>query len=276
LDGTNHVQIWQMKHGQLADVIAPSGLDGTEWHLEGVGNFAGDANSDLLWINNSGAAHIWEINGSGVREIPMNAPTGAALQLSNSAGSGNNVPLSGTAAAPGGGNLTIANKGKLELIGASNANVTFTGTAGTLKLDNSLAFAGNVSGLIGADALDLYDVKYGANTKATFSGNSNGGTLAVTDGSHTAQIALLGDYTHSGWTLSGDGNGGTIVVDPPLSSSGAGGTPVSQQVALLSQYMASTLTDSGLERGSAPMSSDQAFALVPLLTQSPVQSSHLG
>ena len=33
---------------------------------------------------------------------------------------------------------------------------------------------------------------------------------------HTAQIALLGDYLGSGWTLSSDGKGGTVVVDPSL------------------------------------------------------------
>ena len=152
------------------------------------------------------------------------------------------------------------------------------GTTGTLKLDHSLGFAGNVSGLTGADALDLSDVRYGANTRATFSGNTNGGTLAVTDGSHTAQIALLGDYTHSGWTLSSDGNGGTIVIDPPLtgSPSGGAGPSIAQQMALLNQYMASTLTDSGFERGSAPTPSDPVFAQAPLLTNSPLQPSHHG
>ena len=59
-------------------------------------------------------------------------------------------------------------------------------------------------------------MSYGANTTATFLGNANGGTLTVTDGTHAAHIALLGDYLTSGWTLSSDGHGGTIVVDPPL------------------------------------------------------------
>ena len=45
-------------------------------------------------------------------------------------------------------------------------------------------------------------------------GNANGGTLTITGGTHTANIALEGNYLSSGWTLSSDGHGGTIVVDP--------------------------------------------------------------
>ena len=45
-------------------------------------------------------------------------------------------------------------------------------------------------------------------------GNTSGGTLTITDGTHTANIALQGDYLSSTWTLSSDGNGGTLVVDP--------------------------------------------------------------
>src|SRR5260370_38273208 len=60
-------------------------------------------------------------------------------------------------------------------------------------------------------------------------GNTPGGTLTVTDGTDTANIALQGNYLSSTWTLSSDGNGGTIVVDPVASSNwqtlkiGAGG-----------------------------------------------------
>jgi hypothetical protein len=42
--------------------------------------------------------------------------------------------------------------------------------------------------------------------------------LTVTDGSHTANIALTGNYLSSTWTLSSDGHGGTFVVDPPATS----------------------------------------------------------
>ena len=92
--------------------------------------------------------------------------------------------------------------------------VTFTGVTGTLRIDHALGFSGQISGLAGADALDLADISYGANTTASFLGNTSGGTLTVTDGSHTANITLTGNYLSSGWTLSSDGQGGTVVVDP--------------------------------------------------------------
>lgn len=50
---------------------------------------------------------------------------------------------------------------------ASAQSVAFAGMTGTLKLDDSLAFTGQVSGLSGSDALDLADVSLGANTTAT-------------------------------------------------------------------------------------------------------------
>ena len=115
--------------------------------------------------------------------------------------------------------ITIDNGGTAEIRIASSQAVTFAGSTGTLKLDDGIAFTGQVSGLTGSDALDLADVSYGANTTASFSGNAEGGTLTVTDGTDTAQIALLGNYLTSGWTLSSDGHGGTVVVDPPLTGS---------------------------------------------------------
>jgi len=125
--------------------------------------------------------------------------------------------------------LTVADGATVEIDGASGQSVTFAGTTGTLKLDDALAFTGQVSGLAGSDALDLADVSYGANTTATFLGNANGGTLTVSDGTQTANIALVGNYLSSNWDLSGDGNGGTIVVDPTSTNTwqtlpiGAGG-----------------------------------------------------
>ena len=97
--------------------------------------------------------------------------------------------------------VTIDNGGTAEIRGASSQAVTFEGATGTLKLDDAPAFTGQISGLTGSDAVDLADISYGANTKATFSGNANGGTLTVTNGTQTANIALLGNYLSSGWTF---------------------------------------------------------------------------
>jgi hypothetical protein len=136
------------------------------------------------------------------------------------------VPPMADAAAPA---VTIAEGASAEIAGASAQAVTFTGTTGTLKLDQSLSFTGQISGLAGSDAIDLADVNYGVQTQVTYLGNTTGGTLTITDGVHTANIALQGDYLSSTWTLSSDGHGGTIVVDPVTSTNwqelkvGAGG-----------------------------------------------------
>lgn len=137
--------------------------------------------------------------------------------------------------------IPVTGGASVEIDGASTQSVAFSGTTGTLKLDDAVHFTGHVAGLQGSDALDLVDVNYGAKTTASFMGNSSGGTLTVSDGTNTAHISLVGDYLKSGWTLSSDGHGGTVVVDPPLSAtdgsaSAPAGTP--QLPSLLSGYAA--------------------------------------
>jgi len=152
---------------------------------------------------------------AGIVSAPVVVTVDAATQSS----------ITGNAGPP----VTVADGATVEIDGASGQSVTFAGTTGTLKLDDSLAFTGQVSGLTGSDALDLADVSFGANTTATFLGNADGGTLTVTNGTQTADIALIGNYLSSSWTLSSDASGGTIVVDPVSSNNwqtldvGAGG-----------------------------------------------------
>jgi len=43
--------------------------------------------------------------------------------------------------------------------------------------------------------------------------------LTVTDGTHTAEIKLIGSYPTSTFEVSSDGHGGTIVVDPAATGS---------------------------------------------------------
>jgi hypothetical protein len=50
----------------------------------------------------------------------------------------------------------------------------------------------------------------------TFSCNSSGGTLHVTDATHTANIGLLGNYLASTFAASSDRHGGTNIVDPQI------------------------------------------------------------
>jgi hypothetical protein len=46
------------------------------------------------------------------------------------------------------------------------------------------------------------------------------GTLTVTDGTHTASLTLLGQYSAQNFTLASDGHGGTMITDPAVGSGG--------------------------------------------------------
>jgi hypothetical protein len=97
--------------------------------------------------------------------------------------------------------------------------VTFaSGGGGTLQLDASVSFGGLVAGFGASDHLDLGDIAFGSGTHVSFTeaANNLSGTLTVTDGIHTANIALLGQYTAAQFTSASDGHGGTLIGDPPV------------------------------------------------------------
>lgn len=151
---------------------------------------------------------------------PASAP---AIPAENGASTSTSSPSSN------GTPIVVGAGASVEITGTVSEPVDFASTTGTLKIDQSIDFTGQVFGLTGSDALDLVDIAYGADTKATFLGDASGGTLTVTDGSNTTNITLKGDYLSSTWTLSSDGHGGTLVVDPVVSTNwqtldvGAGG-----------------------------------------------------
>jgi hypothetical protein len=70
--------------------------------------------------------------------------------------------------------------------------------------------------MTGNDSIDFADINFATIQSPTFSGISSGGTLSVTDRTHTANIALLGNYMASTFVASSDGHGGTSVVNPQL------------------------------------------------------------
>ncbi len=126
----------------------------------------------------------------------------------------------------GAGVVVIAG-GTASFASTFNEAVSFT-TSGTLTLARSASYAGKISGfsLTGATSLDLRDIGFVSADEATYSGTASGGVLTVTDGTHTAKINLVGDYTHSTFEASSDGSGGVIVVDPmPQSHASPATTP---------------------------------------------------
>ncbi len=119
----------------------------------------------------------------------------------------------------------------LELAGAASGSVTFNGSTGTLVLDHSSAFSGQIFNFTGngilssSDQIDLKDIAFASGTTANYAGSPSGGILTISDAqNHTANISLAGDYVGSTFSLSSDGNGGTLVIDPPAKQDLASGT----------------------------------------------------
>jgi hypothetical protein len=143
----------------------------------------------------------------------------------------------------------------LELTSGYWGTVSFASASGTLIIDHSSSFSGTIAGQLAiGDVIDLVDITAGASATISYSGNNSPGTLTVSDGTHTASIALLGNYSLGDFIVSSDGHGGTSVVDQPLlAGQGQGhGAPSgisvagrvsegtwNQQLGLLSQFMAS-------------------------------------
>jgi hypothetical protein len=107
------------------------------------------------------------------------------------------------------------NAGTLVAAAAFTEDVAFAGLGGVLQLAHSQAYAGKISGFshAGGASLDLRDIHFVSPSEATFSGNASGGTLTVTDGTRTAKIKLVGDYTGSAFMAATDNNGGVTITD---------------------------------------------------------------
>jgi hypothetical protein len=114
------------------------------------------------------------------------------------------------------GPAQIANGATVEITGPYSGGVTFAGSSSVLQIDHASDFTGTVAGLAGTqDILDFLDIDPAkVHTPTLNNATSSGGTLNVTDGTHTANIALIGNYLASIFVASSDGHGGTAVHDP--------------------------------------------------------------
>jgi FecR protein len=102
----------------------------------------------------------------------------------------------------------------LEIASSSNQTVTFGGTAGELKLDDPMDFSGHIVGFStpawNSDVIDLVGIDFGA---PNFAASFSSGVLTVTDGTHSANLAL--DYFDNLLNFASDGQGGTLVTNQP-------------------------------------------------------------
>ena len=127
------------------------------------------------------------------------------------------APLdTGSVAGSASNTVAVGAGATLELNSPFSGTVSFATSSGTLKIDNSSNFGGSIAGQLAVgDVIDLADINFSSNTTIHYSGNNSSGTLTVSDGVHTASIALQGNYSLANFTMMSDGHGGTSVVDPP-------------------------------------------------------------
>ena len=250
--------------------------------------FGAISGSESVTIQNGAAATFSTVSGSEafkVQNLGLLTVTGAVSgSESVSLTSGALAVIKG-AVTDQSGTFSLANSAALEFVAASNASVTFGSGSNTLKLDDSKQFTGTLSGLTKSDTIDLADLSYvKGKMTASYSGTTAGGTLTVSNGATSVNLALVGNYTTSTWTLSSDGKGGTNVVDPPAPSSGTSGSSSSADIAQtdagagLAVGANATL---GFQQGSQnagafPAASQGGHAALALLAQYTASSFALG
>lgn len=110
---------------------------------------------------------------------------------------------------------TIAADTVLEVKVLDSGEVTFAGPTGTLWLDKPSTFTGRVADFGAQESIDLPGIRFGVHTTLGYSENSSntGGTLRVTDGSHIAKLALLGNYMATSFVTACRRHGGTLITE---------------------------------------------------------------
>jgi hypothetical protein len=141
----------------------------------------------------------------------LTAGDGASI----TAGNGNDKISAGanaTITIGNGNDFVNVGAGSVINLGSGHDHILFktTGSSGTINE--------TITGLSAKDTLDFTEIGFAAVEPPSFSGTATGGTLTITDGTHVANVNLIGDFLNSSWTVSSDGNGGTTLVDPPLLS----------------------------------------------------------
>ena len=187
--------------GHIGDGVMVLVNEGT---IIATGTNAFDLDTGSNAVTNNGTL---EATGTGGLEVHSDLINTGVLWAN-----GGNVTIDGNVS--GNGTAQISGSATLEFGAASSANVALDAQAtGTIVLHDSFDFSGVVSGFNGDDHLDLLDVAFGAGTTASYVANQvgTGGTLSVTDGVHTANIALLGQYDPTGFQTEADKNTGTLI-----------------------------------------------------------------
>jgi hypothetical protein len=147
-----------------------------------------------------------EATGSGGLDI-----AGAVSNSGSLLAEGGNITIHGDVT--GGGSALIDSGATIEFGGASSSDTMFANNAaGTLTLDSSSLFTGTVTGFAANDHIDLADIQAsGAVLSFAANDTGTGGTLTVSGGTHTANIALLGTYDPASFHLDPDHALGVVI-----------------------------------------------------------------
>jgi hypothetical protein len=210
LQGGGHIQLSDSNENYIFG-------DGTLTNVDNTISGSGDIGNGSLIFNNAG---VIETSG-GPYALIIDTGTNPFVNTGTLETDGGTLIIDSPVT--GGGNAIIAG-GTLEFSAASDNNVTFTGnTAAILVLDQSQSFTGTISGLGTQAQIDLGDIAFSADTTLSYAANSNdtGGTLIVSDGTHTVDLTLLGSYTASSFATSSDGHGGVYVSESSVDISGS-------------------------------------------------------
>jgi autotransporter passenger strand-loop-strand repeat protein len=149
----------------------------------------------------------------------------------------------------GAGKYLINTGGYMELGSGVQGAVSFLGTSGRLVLDQSQSFSGTIAGLSASvpnDVVDLKDISFSGVT-SSYSGNSSSGTLTISDGVHSANLHMIGNFTSASFHLSNDGGGHVQFADPAVTlfnqaAAGFGsGTAASTSAALPTSSASATI-----------------------------------
>jgi hypothetical protein len=178
-----------------------------------TGNNALDIDTGTNAIVNSGTLEATGSGGLIIHSDVMNQLLGAD-GITTSPGllwaNGGNITIDGNVS---GGTALISGSATLEFAATSAENTAFaSGSTGTLALDDAFHFTGIVSGMAEGNHLDLLDFNF-ANATLKYDPNAagTGGTLTVTDATHTANIALLGQYDPTAFQTEADKGVGTLI-----------------------------------------------------------------
>jgi hypothetical protein len=120
------------------------------------------------------------------------------------------APQAGAAAAP----LSVGASATLEIPGPATTPIVFSAPTGTLRLDASSSFAGQISGFGAQDKIDLADIAFGPNLSLGLvaDNDGSGSVVTVADRTNAAQIAFIGQYTAASFAAESDGHAGTLLV----------------------------------------------------------------